>query len=229
MSKKLSAIVIATLLPAVLFTACKQNNIPNSPSETADNIATTEKVTLSETTTQGSTEKTTVTTTTPPTDPVSDPTRASTTSVPDVFINFLYKPEKIIFYHNGKPQTLTEEMCNDVIEEINKATQKEKWGVLKLAVFNEDIDKIKEENYCIEIHYDINSDGTQILNNLNGAGIRDMTFRFEKVFIPLDGSYKGIMFFEKDGIYRSGPIKSYSYDLPEEILKDILDEWVTRP
>lgn len=228
MNKKLSAIVIATLLPAVLFTACKQNNIPDSPSETANNI-TTEKVTVAETTTQESTEKTTVSTTTPPTDPVSDPTRASTTSVPDVFINFLYKPEKIIFYHNSKPQTLTEEMCDDVIEEINKATRKEKWGVLKLAVFNEDIDKIKEENYCIEIHYDINSDGTQILNNLNGAGMRDMTFRFEKVFIPLNGNYEGVIFFEKDGIYRSGPIKSYNYNLSEEILRDIFDEWVTRP
>lgn len=173
--------------------------------------------------------ETTVTTTTPPTDPVSDPTKASTTGVPDVFINFLYKPEKIIFYHNGKPQTLTEEMCNDVIEEINKATRNAKWGVLKLAVFNEDIDKIKEENYCIEIYYDINSDGTQILNNLNGAGIRDMTFRFEKVFIPLNGNDEGIMFFEKDGIYRNGPIKTFGYNLSEEILKDILDEWVTRP
>ncbi len=228
MNKKLLSIVIATLLPAVLFTACKQNNIPDSPSETVNNM-TTEKVTVAETTAQESTEQTTVTTTTPPTDPVSDPTRASTTSVPDVFINFLYKPEKIIFYHNAKPQTLTEEMCDDVIEEINKATRKEKWGVLKLAVFNEDIDKIKEENYCIEIHYDINSDGTQILNNLNGAGIHDMAFRFEKVFIPLSGNYEGIMFFEKDGIYRSGPIKSYNYDLSEEILRDIFDEWVTRP
>ena len=54
-----------------------------------------------------------------------------------------------------------------------------------------------------------------------------MTFRFEKVFIPLSGNYEGVMFFEKDGIYRNGPIKAYNYNLSEEILKDILDEWVT--
>lgn len=231
MKKKLVTIVSALLMLIVFLSACGQKEVNGPTPDTSKHEATTE-----ENTTENKTEKETTTESdatvyrpTVPTQPVSDPTRASTTCVPDVSINFLYKPEKIIFYHNGKPQTLTEEMCEDVIDEINKATRKEKWGMLKLAVFNEDIDKIKEENYCIEIHYDINSDGTQLLNGLKGESINNMTFRFEKVFIPLSGNYEGVMFFEKDGIYRSGPIKAYNYNLSEEILKDILDEWVTPP
>lgn len=229
MKKKLITIVSALLMLALFLSACGQITVNGPTPDTSSLEATT-----NENTTENKTEKETTTESeaivyrpTVPTQPVSDPTRASTTCIPDVSINFLYKPEKIIFYHNGKPQTLTAEMCDDVINEINKATRKEKWGMLKLAVFNEDIDKIKDENYCIEIHYDINSDGTQILNDLNG--MKDITFRFEKVFIPLKGNYEGVMFFEKDGIYRNGPIKAYNYDLAEEILKDILDEWVTPP
>ena len=59
--------------------------------------------------------------------------------------------------------------------------------------------------------------------------INNMTFRFEKVFIPLSGNYESVLFFEKDGTYRSGPIKAYNYNLAEEILKGILDECVTPP
>ncbi len=227
MKKKLVTIVSALLMLIVFLSACGQREANGPTPDTSKHETTTENSTEKETTTDPKCITIAPTETEIPTQPVSDPTRASTSCVPDVSINFLYKPEKIIFYHNGKPQTLTKEMCDDVIDEINKATRKEKWGMLKLAVFNEDIDKIKEENYCIEIHYDINSDGTQILNDLNG--IKDMTFRFEKVFIPLNGNDEGVMFFEKDGIYRSGPIKAYNYNLAEEILKDIFDEWVTPP
>lgn len=227
MKKKLVTIVSALFILALFLSACGQKEVNGPTPDTSEYNTTTE-----ENTTDDKTEKaavtepeTTVIRPTVPTQPVSDPTRASTTCIPDVFINFLYKPGKIIFYHNGKPQTLTAEMCNDVIEEINAATRKEKWDMLKLAVFNEDIDKIKKANYCIEIHYDINSDGTQILNNLNGESVNDMTFRFEKVFIPLNGEYKGVMFFEKDGTYsRSSTIKAYNYNLAEEILKGILDK-----
>lgn len=226
MKKKLVTIVSALLMVTIFLSACGQSEVNGPTPDTSKHETTTENKTEKETTTE---DDATLYRPTIPTEPVSDPTRASTTSIPDVTINFLYKPEKIVFYHNGKPQTLTEEMCDDVISEINKATRKEKWGMLKLAVFNEDIDKIKEENYCIEIHYDINSDGTQLLNGLNGESVNNMTFRFEKVFIPLNGTYESVMFFEKDGIYRSGPIKAYKYNLSEEILKDILDEWVTPP
>lgn len=229
MKKKLVTIVSALLMVTIFLSACGQREVNGPTPDTSKHEATIENKTEKETTTEPKTTVNRTTETEIPTQPVSDPTRASTTCVPDVSINFLYKPEKIVFYHNGKPQTLTEEMCDDVIREINKATRKEKWGMLKLAVFNEDIDKIKEENYCIEIHYDINSDGTQLLNGLNGESINNMTFRFEKVFIPLNGNEEGVIFFEKDGIYRSGPIKAYNYNLAEEILKDILDEWVIPP
>ncbi len=229
MKKKLVTIISALLMLSVLLSACGQREANGPTPDTSKHETTTESKTEKETTTEPKNTVNKPTETEIPTQPVSDPTRASTTADTNVFINFLYKPEKINFYHNGKPQTLTEEMCEDVIDEINKATRKEKWGMLKLAVFNEDIDKIKEENYCIEIHYDINSVGTQILNDLNGESINNMTFRFEKVFIPLNGNYEGIMFFEKDGVYRSGPIKAYNYNLAEEILKDIFDEWVTPP
>ncbi len=229
MKKKLVTIVSALLMVIIFLSACGQREVNGPTPDTSKHEATTENKTEKETTTEPKCIAIEPTETEIPTQPVSDPTRASTTCVPDVSINFLYKPEKIVFYHNGKPQTLTEEMCADVISEINKATRKEKWGMLKLAVFNEDIDKIKEENYCIEIHYDINSDGTQLLNGLNGESVNYMTFRFEKVFIPLNGNEEGVMFFEKDGIYRNGPIKAYNYNLAEEILKDILDEWVTPP
>ncbi len=232
MNKKLITIVSALLMLTVFLSACGNNDVNGPTPQTSLKQTTTEaptEETTEETTTQRATEKETKTDITEiPTDVVSDPTRASTTDT-EVFINFLYEPEKIVFYSDGKAQTLTEEICDDVIQEINTATRREKWGMLKLAVFNEDIDKIKEENYCIEIHYDTNRDGTQVLNNLNGAGVNDITFRFEKVFIPLNGDYKGVMFFEKDGIYRSGPIKAYNYNLAEEILKEIPDEWLTSP
>lgn len=232
MKKKLIMIVSALLLLTIFLSACGQKEVNGPTPDTSKHEAITkenitENKTEKETTTEPKSVVTKPTETEAPTNPVSDPTRALTTADTNVFVNFLYKPEKIIFYHDGKPQTLTEEMCYDFIEEINTATRKEKWGMLKLAVFNEDIDKIKEENYCIEIHYDINSDGTQILKDLNG--MKDMTFLFEKVFIPLNGDYKGVMFFEKDGTYRNGPIKAYNYNLAEEILKEILDERATPP
>lgn len=218
MNKKLSAIVIATLLPAVLFTACKQQNITDSSSETVNNKTTTEKSITEDASAQSATEQIIITTTCPPTDPVSDPTRASTTATPDVFINFLYKPEKIIFYHNGKPQTLTEEMCDDVIKRINKVTKNDRWGLLKLAVNEEYIEKIKNENLCIEIYYD----GVQLLNDLQN--IEKMTFNFEKALIVLDGDDKNTIFFCKDGKYMNGPVRPYNSVLSEEILKDIFDE-----
>lgn len=231
MSKKLTAIVFALFLLTAFLTACVQKQTNNPSPETSNQDVTAEETSdetvtkEEEATTDGTPTVVMPTATAVLTEAVSDPTRASTTTSTDVFINFLYAPEKIIFYHNGKPQTLTEAMCTDVINEINKATRQEKWGMLKLAVFNEDIDKIKKENLCIEIHYDVNSDGTQILNNLNGdADLNDMSFRFEKVFISLSGEYEGVMFFEKDGIYESGPIKAYNYNLAEEIRKDIFDE-----
>ncbi len=147
-------------------------------------------------------------------------TTQTTTFFTDVYINFLYKPEKIIFYHNAKPQTLSEEMSTEIIKEINNVTKRSTWDVLKLAVTKEHTEKIKNENLCIEIYYD----GIQLLNDLNGENVKDNTYRFEKILIVLDGDDKNTFFFEKDGEYQNGPIVPCLSDLSEKILQEIFDE-----
>lgn len=221
MNKKLMAIVSAILIVTAFFSACGQKPAPQTSSQTEttaeENI--TENETAKETTNVSESTVNRPTETEILTHPVSDPTKPSTTDT-EVFINFLYEPEKIVFYSDGKAQTLTKEVCDDVIEEINKVTRHGYWDILKLAVFNEDIDKIKEQNCCIEIHYD----GSQILNDLNGQSVKNSTYRFEKVLIVLDGNDKNTMFLEKNGEYQSGPLYPLLSNLSEEILKEILDE-----
>ena len=149
----------------------------------------------------------------------TDIAEASSTTIPDVLINFLNKPEKIIFYHNGNPQTIAKDnaMCDDVIKSINNVTQNNEWEILKLAVEESYINKTKSENLCIEIHYD----AIQYLNNL--SGIKGMTYSFDKVLLVLDGDDKGTMFFCENENYRNGPIKSFSSSLSEDVLSNIFD------
>lgn len=219
MNKKLITIVSALLMLTVFLSACGNNDV-NGPTPQTSLKQTTTEAPTEETTTQSTTEKEIKTDITEiPTDVVSDPTRASTTDT-EVFINFLYEPEKIVFYSDGKAQTLTKEMSDEIIKEINKVTKYGYWDYLKLAVFNEYIDEIKEKNLCIEIHYD----GIQILNDLNGKSVKNNTHRFEKVLIVLDGDNKNTMFLEKDGEYQSGPLFPLLSDLSEEILEHIFDE-----
>lgn len=160
-----------------------------------------------------------LTTTEPPTEAVSDPTKPATTSDTETSVNFLYEPEEILFYHDGKPQTISKDnvMCDEIIKAINNSTKNEKWGILKLAVEEGYIDKIKNENLCIEIYYN----DLQTLGGLKGHTQNE--YSFEKILIILDGSDKNTMFFCKDKEYQHGPIKPYNSVLSEEILAYIFD------
>ena len=159
------------------------------------------------------------TTTENPTEAVSDPTKPVTNVDTESSVSFLHKPEEILFYHDGKPQSISGDnvMCDEVIEIINDSIKNEKWGILKLAVEEGYIDKIKNENLCIEIYYN----DLQTLDGLQGHTQDE--YSFEKILIILDGSDKNTMFFCKDKEYQHGPIKPYNSVLSEEILAYIFD------
>ncbi len=226
MNKKILMIAFALLMSTVLFSACNRNESridkPTVQNKTTAQEPTAEKKTEKEATTEPpcvipETEKTDV-----PTDPVSDPTRVSTTCHPDGSINFLYKPEQIIFYHNGKPQTIAKDnvMCDEVIKIINKSTKNDKWGILKLAIEEGYIEEIKNENLCIEIYYN----DMQVLSGFRGHTLNE--YNFERLLIVLDKNSHGLdntIFFFKDGKYQHGPIRAYSSDLSQEVLAYIFD------
>ncbi len=205
------AVLIFAMVPIFSKYINTNQSVTNPPTE----------MTINKNTSSGKLPTTTETTT----DVVSDPTKPVTESDTGSSSIFLNVPEQILFYHNGKPQTIPngDVMCDEVIKEINKVIKNDRWGILKLAVEDGYIDKLKSENLCIEIYYD----ETQALNGLKGH--TQNKYSFEKILIILDGIDKNTLFFCKDGEYQHGPIKAYSSDLSAEVLKDIFDEWVTQP
>ncbi|MBQ7957548.1 MAG: hypothetical protein IJ279_05865 [Clostridia bacterium] len=196
------------------------SSVIDDKTEMAEKIETTTEETTEKTTKENhpSSENTTKTN-------VPDTTRERTTAVPDVTIDFFYPTEGAVFYHNGKPQDITKEMMDkDILPIINKVTKNERFGMAKLYVDNTLTDKIKAENLCLEISFE----GVHLINGLHGVGNLDgsksqYTFFFEKVLIALDGEYKNVIFFMKDGQYRSGPIKPYNSSLSDDILAYLFD------
>ncbi len=205
------AVLLFALVPVFLKFTSPQGNItfPQTENSSVGNIT--------ETTSAKATETSTV--------PVLEPIKTTTEPDTEASVNSLYKPEQILFYHNGKPQTISKdsEMCDTVIRSINKAIANDKWGILKLAVEDGYIDKIKNENLCIEIFYN----DTQTLEGFKGH--TQDKYHFEKILIILDGVDKNTMFFCKNGVYQHGPVKPFSSDLSEELLKGIFDEQITTP
>lgn len=199
------AVLLFALIPVFLkfITPQHSNTFPQTEISSIADITVTTSVTATE----------------PTTAPVSDTTRISTTCVAEVLTKGLAEPEQILFYHNGKPQTIHkgDVMCDEVIKAINKATKKDNWGILKLAVEEDYINRIKNENLCIEIFYN----ETQLLNGLNGHTFDE--YNFEKILIVLDGDDKNTMFLSKDGKYQNGPIRPYNSALSEDILSYIFD------
>lgn len=232
MKKKLSLIAFALLLIAVLFTACKKEKViilNDNVNKTSLQEIPAEKKTEKETTTILRCPITETTTKGPKcyvgepddpeicTDPVSDPTRTSTTAIPEVFSKFLCEPEKIIFCHDGKPQTLTAEMNNEVIKEINAYLREDyKGGGWKYAAEKTMIDEIKSH-----IHIEIYYDSLQTFSTENPTDERV----YNHLLVSLEGQYKNIIFFGKDGKYMSIPIGPlYDDDFSEDILRHIFDE-----
>lgn len=218
MKKKFVTIVSALLMLIIFLSACGQKEVNGPTPDTSKQETTTEEnKTEKETTTEPKCIVIEPTETEIPTQPVSDPTRASTTCVPDVSVNFLYKPEKIIFYHNGKTQTLTEEMNKEVIKEINSYLRQDyKGSGWKYAAEKSMIDEIKNHLH-IEIYYD----SVQTFSTSNSADER----KYNHLLVSLEGQYKNIIFFGKDGKYMSIPIGPlYDDDFSEDILKHIFDE-----
>ncbi|MBE6784032.1 MAG: hypothetical protein E7536_08475 [Ruminococcaceae bacterium] len=231
MSKKLLAIALSLLSLSLVLTACKKQ-IENESNGNSQNGLSSLNSAVSNSTSLTNPETETVTLTDPVSDPtvwiencethdpteiaVSDPTRANEQNMQ---VTSLKAPANAMFYSDGNQQTLTAEMSLDVIEEINEEITENYFSQLKLAVRNEDIEKLKANNYCVELQYN----SQQVLHE-NCDCIEPHAYYFEKVFIVLDGDYEGVFFFEKDGQYQNGPIKFYQSDIAEDILKEILDE-----
>lgn len=216
MKKKFVTAFSALLLLTVFLSACGQKPVNGPTPDTSR-----QEITTKETATQKQTEKETVTeenSKNPPhTDPVSDPTRASTTFNIPVTIDFLYEPQKIVFYSDGKTQTLTKEINEDIVEEINNYLREDyKGSGWKYAAEKRMINEIKSEKY-IELYYD----SVQIFSTENSANER----KYNHILVSLGGQYKNIIFFGKDGKYMSLPIGPlYDDDFAENILDAIFDE-----
>lgn len=227
MKKKIPMIAFALLMSAVLFSACNRNESridkPTVQNKTTAQEATTENKTEKETTTEpqnvvhenGKTEIFTKTDFT--TDVVSDPTKPATSSDTEASVNFLYEPEKIVFCHDGKPQTLTKEMNEEVIKEINSYLRNDyKGGGWKYAAEESMINEIKSH-----IHIEIYYDSVQMFSTASSTDER----KYNHLLVSLEGQYKNIIFFGKDGKYMSIPIGPlYDDDFSENILRHIFDE-----
>lgn len=169
------------------------------------------------TTNQSTTSENFLTTTEPPTEAISDPTKPATSSDTEASINFLYEPEKIVFCHDGKPQTLTKEMNEEVIKEINSYLRNDyKGGGWKYAAEESMINEIKSH-----IHIEIYYDSVQTFSTASSTDER----KYDHLLVSLEGQYKNIIFFGKDGKYMSIPIGPlYDDDFSENILRHIFDE-----
>lgn len=143
--------------------------------------------------------------------------RETTTVLPTVQENFktsLDTPDELYLYTDGKKEKISNELISKILPQVNIYLNDTKIGVLKLAVSEDMIEKIKSENKAIELKYD--SRQTYVMFRKTGG---PDTYKFEKVLIPLDGERKGCVFFCKDDIYQHGPLKPFdSRGCVEEII-----------
>lgn len=233
MSKKILAVALSLLSFSLILTACKKQ-VENEPKGTSQPNAESATVTLTDsviTTTSPRESSTCIpdenavsdptvwieNCETPETDEVavSDPTRVNVQNIHTT----ISTPEKITFYSEGKENSLSSSIVEDVVEEINEELTENYFSQLKLAVTSQMIENCKKNNTCVELQFD----SLQVLHE-NCDCIEPHPYYFEKILIVLDGDYKGVLFFEKDGQYQNGPIKFSQSDIAEDILKEILDE-----
>lgn len=147
------------------------------------------------------------------TDKTSETTEVITAENTDITADFFKSAENAVFYYNSKSQNVAEDMLNkNILKIINGEIGGKTFGILKLVVTEQFIEKIKAENMCLEISFN----SVQRISGLKGT--ENKTFEFEKVLIALDGENKNVIFFMKDGKYQNGPVKLFDSTLCEDIL-----------
>ena len=217
MPKKLLAIALSVLLFSLIFTACKKKaaNDPNGNSH--DDISSLSLTYPEGTswTSPGTNEEIAVS------DPtfaseiaVSDPTRCPEKDLNPYGLNYLTGIKEITFFSEGKSKSPSLQQTTEVLKFLNEELNSNWWDMLRLAVTEDDISKLKAENSCIEISF---NSLTKITDNCDC--IEPCTYEFDKILVVLDGENENTIYFSQNGRYKNGPIRFPHSDLSENLLK----------
>lgn len=228
MPKKLLAIALSVLLFSLIFTACKKQaaNEPNGNSH--DDISSLSLTYPEGTswTSPGTNEEIAVSDPTvwiencetpdPTGVAVSDPTRCPEKDLNPYGLNYLTGIKEITVFSEGKSKNPSLQQTTEVLKLLNEELNSNWWDMLRLAVTEDDISKLKAENSCIEISF---NSLTKITDNCDC--IEPCTYEFDKILVVLDGENENTIYFSQNGRYKHGPIRFPHSDLSENLLKII--------
>ena len=227
MTKKLLALALSIISLSVIFTACKKQ------AEAEKNeISDTDRSAVSLTYLNGtSLTRSEVTEEIAVSDPtvwiesceppevteeiaVSDPTKCPEKDLNPYGLNYLTGVKEITFFSKGSHKTPSSQQTSETLMLLNEELNSNYWDLLKLAVTQEDIEKLKENNSCVEISFSALSKITD-----NCDCIEPCVYTFDKILVVLDGENATTIYFSQNGSYKNGPIKFPHSDLSARLLK----------
>ncbi len=221
MLKKFTAFFLTITSVILLFAACgkadektPQTTVPETQLETEEAVLINETEPKDEATTKSVTESEEKTT--PTTELCSVPLKNP----------YFPTPSYQYFYNNSLKEKDTY-LASEVAEIVNNSLKNGKWGLLKLAVTDDMVSKITDEETCLELVFDKN----YVFSKTADMGGRK--FEYDKALIVLTGEYKDCIFFslsrkyydgEIQNEYLSGPIKDVDGKISDTLIAHIYDE-----
>lgn len=222
MTKKLLALALSIVLLSIIFTACK-NKVTNEPDEKSQKDISLSTLTYRQETLNSEIAVSDPTVfiedceTPDPTEvAVSDPTKKHEENINPYGVNYLSGVTEAVFYSSSKSYTLTSVERENILRIINEELNGNWWDVLRLAVLEEDILNLKENNSCLEITF---NSVKSIQDNCDC--IEPCTYEFDKILIVLDGENQNTIYFSQNGKYKHGPIKFPNSNLSKNLMNSI--------